>query len=356
MSGQELYWELAPHDADMIVRGVGPDSGASGADRREGLSDMTYRIDHDIDTQSQTCVPPKFMCDEMLAHLGKYLRAAGYDTVTAESGLRDRELLAKAVEEDRILLTSDREFLTHRMARETDVFILPATGLDGAVKALMTYMSVDWLRAIFSRCLIDNTLLRLATQEEEISVPPDVRKYGRPVRTCPRCGRVYWPGSHAKRIRAKLENFQAIYRTEPHHSMTYRSQRKEMSMLTISSDKLDRIIMLAKEFTAQVSGTDPNSGSNPTDDLAVDVLESDEGSPIEEQLKDSIDGLNEDEKLDLVALCWIGRGTYDAEDLAAARETAQSEKTHSTSDYLLGTPLLADYLILGKDALDALEK
>lgn len=127
-------------------------------------------------------------------------------------------------------------------------------------------------------------------------------------------------------------------------------------MLTISSDKLDRIIMLARAFAAQVSGTDPDSGSNPTDDLSIDVLESDGGSSIEEQLKDMIEGLNEDEKLDLVALCWIGRGSYDAADFAAARDTAQSEKSHSTSDYLLGTPLLADYLSLGTNALEALEE
>lgn len=156
----------------------------------------------------------------MLARLGRSLRAADYDTVIAGSGLRDRELLAKAVEEGRILLTSDIEFLTHRKARETDVFILPATGLEGAVKALITYMPVDWLSATFSRCLVDNTIFRLATPEEESSTPPDTRKCGGPIRSCPRCDPVYWQGSQVKRVRARLENFQDMNGTGPQHSVT----------------------------------------------------------------------------------------------------------------------------------------
>lgn len=50
----------------------------------------------------------RFLCDEMLLGLAKWLRAAGYDTTVAKAGLTDRELLQEAVTEDRILLTRDR--------------------------------------------------------------------------------------------------------------------------------------------------------------------------------------------------------------------------------------------------------
>ena len=64
-----------------------------------------------------------------------------------------------------------------------------------------------------------------------------------------------------------------------------------------------------------------------------------------------IEALNEDEQASLVALMWIGRGTYDAEDLADAIQTAREEATTPTAQYLKGSPHLADHLENGLDAL-----
>ena len=52
---------------------------------------------------------PRFLCDEMLRGLGRWLRAAGYDTVIAGGGIPDRALAARCAEEDRVLLTKDRQ-------------------------------------------------------------------------------------------------------------------------------------------------------------------------------------------------------------------------------------------------------
>jgi hypothetical protein len=61
--------------------------------------------------------------------------------------------------------------------------------------------------------------------------------------------------------------------------------------------------------------------------------------------------LNEDEESDLVALAWVGRGTYDVADWDEARRTAREERTTRTEKYLLGMPMLADYLAEGLDAM-----
>lgn len=61
--------------------------------------------------------------------------------------------------------------------------------------------------------------------------------------------------------------------------------------------------------------------------------------------------LNEDEQANLVALMWIGRGTFDAADLAEAVATAQHEATTPTEQYLKGSPHLADHLESGLEAL-----
>lgn len=123
-------------------------------------------------------------------------------------------------------------------------------------------------------------------------------------------------------------------------------------MTNISTDTLEAIIMMARQYDALVPPTDPDSGSNPVDDGQVDVLESGQDSNIDNELKNFIDGLREDEQVDLVALTWIGRGTYDPEDFEEARQIAAAERTVPTSDYLMGIPLLGDYLAQGLAVID----
>jgi hypothetical protein len=64
-----------------------------------------------------------------------------------------------------------------------------------------------------------------------------------------------------------------------------------------------------------------------------------------------IEALNEDEQVNLVALMWVGRGTYDADTFDEAVEMARQEATTPTAEYLKGSPHLADHLENGLDAL-----
>ncbi len=62
--------------------------------------------------------------------------------------------------------------------------------------------------------------------------------------------------------------------------------------------------------------------------------------------------MNEDEQCELVALCWIGRGDYSAEEWKVALVEARRRRERSTADYLLGIPLLADYIEEGLAKFD----
>lgn len=152
---------------------------------------------------------PWFMCDEMHARLGRYLRAAGYDTAIAAPGVEDRDLISQAVSAGRILLTGDRHILSHSASREIEVIILPPEGLEKSVEVLTERHPVNWLMAPFSRCLIDNALLRPADDEDIQRIPVDARTFGDRINVCPECERVYWPGSHFRYMRSKLEAWQA---------------------------------------------------------------------------------------------------------------------------------------------------
>ncbi len=118
-------------------------------------------------------------------------------------------------------------------------------------------------------------------------------------------------------------------------------------MLDIAPEKVGHVIVRARELDAKVEAWD-EAGD---DADAESILESRGGDATEAELREFIADLNEDERISLVALLWIGRGTYEAAELEDAKSTARSEAVNRTEDYLLGEPLLADYL---EDALDKL--
>lgn len=143
----------------------------------------------------------RFLCDEMLGRFARYLRAAGYDTLLAAGGLPDRAWLQRARHDDRHFLTCDRAILEHKAAVGT-AFVLARADLAFAASAVTAAFDVDWLHAPFTRCLVDNEVLIGVTAQEHTHVPDDVAV--RESRQCPGCGRIYWAGSHYRRMRQRL--------------------------------------------------------------------------------------------------------------------------------------------------------
>ncbi|GAB4234651.1 MAG: DUF3775 domain-containing protein [Methyloligellaceae bacterium] len=120
-------------------------------------------------------------------------------------------------------------------------------------------------------------------------------------------------------------------------------------MLDISLDKVAYIIAKAREYDVKVAAWD--DGGEEDDADAESILEDLTNDPTRQELVEFISGLNVDEQISLVALTWIGRGSYGPDELSEALDTARRERTNKTEDYLLGTPLLADYLEEGLERL-----
>lgn len=114
--------------------------------------------------------------------------------------------------------------------------------------------------------------------------------------------------------------------------------------LSISPEKVCFIIVKARAFEAKDVLTDPDDSSNASDDGMRAVLEDHGDDPVRRELVAFIRALNEDEQVDLVALAWIGRGDGDAETWDEIRAEAQRAHNDRTASYLLGEPLVADYL------------
>ena len=122
--------------------------------------------------------------------------------------------------------------------------------------------------------------------------------------------------------------------------------------LQIALDKVCFIIVKAREFDAKDVATDVDSGSNASDDDMRDVLEDLPGDAVEEEIVGFIDGMTDDERLDLVTLMWLGRDDHPVEEWDSIREEASRSGTETTARYLLGTPLLGDHLEAGLAKLD----
>jgi len=114
--------------------------------------------------------------------------------------------------------------------------------------------------------------------------------------------------------------------------------------ISISDEKLCFIIEKAREFDVKDVVTDPDSGSNPADDAMIAVLEDHRDDPVVQELIAVIKSMSVDEQIDLVALTWLGRGDGGLEDWRELRAEAARAHNRRTAAYLLGIPLLADYL------------
>ena len=136
----------------------------------------------------------------MLAHLARWLRAAGHDTELAPPRRADRTIIAQALDEHRLLLTCDRRLQHPRL----QVIRLPMAPLDTLAALLRCELGLDWLHAPFTRCLVDNRRLAPLPPERIHALPEPARRLGGPFTFCPGCRRVFWPGSHVRRMRARL--------------------------------------------------------------------------------------------------------------------------------------------------------
>lgn len=118
----------------------------------------------------------------------------------------------------------------------------------------------------------------------------------------------------------------------------------DLPELSISPEKVCFIVVKAREFDAKDEQTIPDPASNASDDRMYSVLEDNPDDPVVDEITALIGDMNVDEQVDLVALAWLGRGDGTIAEWADIRAEAERAHNDKTAEYLLGLPLLADYL------------
>lgn len=124
----------------------------------------------------------------------------------------------------------------------------------------------------------------------------------------------------------------------------------EMPEIRVPLDTVCFIITKAREFDVKVGSSDPSASRLDDDDVDAAVLEDRPSDPVETELHSYISDLTDGAQIDLVAIMWLGRGD-GPDEWAEAQELATSEHNDRTASYLVGTPLLADYLEEGLAAI-----
>ena len=155
---------------------------------------------------SDSSAAQRFVVDTMLGRLARWLRAMGYDTLypgPSPGRAGDRRLLKLARLEGRVLVTRDR--MLARLASPRGCLV-SAEDVDQQILEVVRSMALsppetDWL----SRCLDCNALLESRPREGlEGLVPLHVFATQWQFMACAGCGRIYWRGTHAERMLARL--------------------------------------------------------------------------------------------------------------------------------------------------------
>ena len=123
--------------------------------------------------------------------------------------------------------------------------------------------------------------------------------------------------------------------------------------LSVSLETVCRLILRAREMEAQVPGLTADEEGDPLDaDDEFAVMDDEANTAVEEEVQALLDDLADDQIAEVLALAWVGRGTYDPTDWDEALEVANERDGDPPVDQLLEMPMLAGYLDAGLAAFD----
>ena len=150
----------------------------------------------------------KFIADNNVGKLARWLRVIGYDTLLFKQK-NDNKMIKIALSEDRIILTRDTQLMKRRLVTNGKLKAMiikqddPKEQLQETVKKL----NLSYHFKPFSLCLECNQALILRSKEEVLNlVPPHVFKTQNQYMECPACHRIYWQGTHWQAMIKELEN------------------------------------------------------------------------------------------------------------------------------------------------------
>jgi uncharacterized protein len=147
--------------------------------------------------------PPSFIADVMLGRLAKWLRIAGFD-VLYSNRFTDDELVALSRREGRILLSRDTRLLVRKAVRR--FIFLESDRVQSQIIQVFADTHTTELPRLLTRCLSCNELLsEIPKETARANVPPYVYETQAHFKSCPKCRKIYWAGTHRQAVLRTLE-------------------------------------------------------------------------------------------------------------------------------------------------------
>jgi len=138
----------------------------------------------------------KFLCDQMLGTLAKWLRVYGFDTFYANHEMNDNDLLKIAKEEKRVLITRDKTLAQISKRENLKTLNIQTIDIDEQLKIVLKHVEINQDK-ILSRCLLCNSVIEEIKKEKiRDKVPPRVFKNNEKFWYCKKCNKIYWKGTH----------------------------------------------------------------------------------------------------------------------------------------------------------------
>jgi uncharacterized protein with PIN domain len=154
----------------------------------------------------------KFIADNNVGKLARWLRLIGYDTLLFKQK-DDGQMIKIALSENRVILTKDNQFMKRRLVTNGKLKTIHIKYDDPKlqVQEVVKTLKLNYHFKPFSLCLECNRAL-IARDKEEVKnlVPAQVLETQTQYTECPACHRIYWPGTHWQAMGKKLRDLQGV--------------------------------------------------------------------------------------------------------------------------------------------------
>ncbi len=153
----------------------------------------------------------KFLCDQMLGTLAKWLRIYGFDTFYANSEIDDSELITISKKENRILISRDKKLLQRARRENLKTIEIKTTEINEQIVKAISDKKIDYSK-VLSRCILCNTTVdEIKKHEVKGKVPKKVFDNNETFWFCPKCKKIYWKGSHYENMFEKIKDIKNLY-------------------------------------------------------------------------------------------------------------------------------------------------
>jgi uncharacterized protein with PIN domain len=153
----------------------------------------------------------KFLCDQMLGTLAKWLRIYGFDTFYANSKIDDSELIAISIRENRVLISRDKKLLQNARRENLKTIEIKTTEINEQISKAIGSEEVDDSK-VLSRCILCNTPVAIIKKYEvKGKIPKKIFDNNETFWLCPKCNKIYWRGSHYENMVKKIKDIKNLY-------------------------------------------------------------------------------------------------------------------------------------------------